>query len=85
MKIYHREVKICSTAYVVADSLERAEELFKETFTDNEYFLTTDGDLVDGGYFDDLLERGCESATISPAITFYGAFDHDAEFEEVEQ
>lgn len=84
MKLYRVDIKICGTAYIAADNPARAKIVFNETFREGEFYMhNTDGDLIVDTDFEELIAEG-ESATMSPAITFYGTFLPGEELEEVD-
>jgi hypothetical protein len=78
MKLFQIDVKFCATAYIVAEDEERAKELLAGLQDE----LPTGG-IVDGRSFEAMLEDDEELVTISPAVTFYGAWDEGAEFQEI--
>ena len=83
MKLFQADIKICGTAYIVAESQERAQELLDQHFGPyKDYLHNIDGDFVVDTDFDFLVEQG-EQATLSPAVTFYGLFDPDQPLTEI--
>jgi hypothetical protein len=83
MKLYRLDVKICGTAYIVADNPARAKALVQEELQDA--FLDAENtSLFTGVSFERLLEGG-EGVTLSPAMTCYGAWSDvvDSDLEDV--
>lgn len=73
MQVFNIEFNMIGTAYIVADTLERAQELFDQRFINNGYMHNEDGDFVNGDDFEAMLESGEEMVTMSPAVTLVGA------------
>lgn len=80
-KVYHVDVLLVATAYIVADSEQEAAILANEAFGDGREGgheasvsdSTMFGDVpVSGAPFGALVE-GDEYVTLSPALTFYGS------------
>ena len=88
MNVYSIDVKIVGTAYIVAPDEETARRLFEENMGEHTGAeIREDGFLVTGKEYstlvEDVKEEGEEGrVTISPAISFCGAFG-TLEFEEV--
>lgn len=80
MKFYYVDVKLCGTAYIVAEDETRAATLFKDQLQDA--WLEADSSIFEGAPFAGMPLDG-ERVTLSPAMTCYGPWD-DSELEEVD-
>lgn len=75
MNVYSIDVKLCATAYIRADTEDEARKIFDREFGPGRFGeLPTDDDPVSGKQFDDPL---LPEASLSSAVTFYGAWDTD--------
>lgn len=81
-KLYRVDVKICGTAYIVADNPTRARALLQEELQDT-FIDAEDTSLFTGVAYAELVEHG-ESVTLSPAMTCYGPWETGGQLEEVE-
>lgn len=81
MKVFTIDVRIAGTAYIVAESAERAEELLKQNYHSD---LHVDDDTVfSDEQYDEMIAEDIERFTLAPIMTLYGRFNDGTEFEEV--
>ena len=79
MKVFSVDIKVAATAYIAAQTLEEAREHFAANFAEYMGDSLPQGGIVNGDSFDTLVtfaEDGLGNVSISPEITYYGAF-HD--------
>lgn len=84
MKVFQKDVMIAATAYIAADNEEEAEAIFKESFGKWKDDDLPDGGPVSGAPFEMLIDSakaGEGAATISPTITYHGAFPDSDSFD----
>lgn len=78
MKVFSIDIKVAATAYIVAETLEEAREHFAANFAEYMDDELPEGGIVSGESFETLVEfakDGMGNVSISPAITYYGAWN----------
>lgn len=86
MKIFQKDVMIAGTAYIAAETEEEAETIFQNTFGKWQDDHFQDGGTIAGDQFETLIEwakDGDQKATLSPVVTYHGAFPDTASFDVV--
>lgn len=75
IKMFRVDVEVVATAYIFAESAERAQELAQKEFTNSSEELPEDKPFIDGRPYERIVEEmedgwDRERVTISPAVTF---------------
>lgn len=76
MKIYCTEVKLCATAYIMAENEEEARKIAEQNFGEGNDEELPEGEGIEISVSSmPFAHPDFPTVSIAPGVTFYGAFD----------